>query len=58
MKGILNLRNINSKNEYEVELNSYNGKKVKVLCEYDETYEIETSTGSEYTIFKDELEFI
>lgn len=55
MKGILNLENINRKNEYEVDLLAYNNKEVEVLAIYDDTYEIKTHDGSEYTIFKKEL---
>lgn len=55
MKGILNLKNINSENEYEVALKKYNGAEVKILTECGDTYEIETSDGSEYTLFKDEI---
>lgn len=55
MERILNLKNINTKNQYEVDLNRYNGTKVKVLVEYENSFEIETYDGSEYTIFKNEL---
>lgn len=59
MQGKLNLQNINLQDEYEANLNKYNGTTVKVLCECDNnTYEIETYDGSEYTIFKNELEEI
>jgi len=55
MRGILNLKNINSNNSYEIDLNKYNNTEIKILVEYDNTYEIETHDGSEYTIFKEEL---
>lgn len=55
MKGILNLINLNSENEYEMDLKNYNGTKVEVLVEYENTYEVETADGGEYTIFKEEL---
>lgn len=55
MRGVLELRNLNSKNEYEMDLKNYNGTEVDVLVERENTYEVETYDGSEYTVFKDEV---
>lgn len=55
MKGILRLRKINIKNDYEVDLSKYDGTEVEVLVECCNSYEIKTQDGSEYAVYKDEL---
>ena len=58
IKGILNLQNLNEGNQYEMDLKKYNKQEVTIIDEYENSYEIETSDGSEYTIFKNELKII